>query len=56
LLTETEYKSVIIDSALFLPPNDSSILPKLSYLKEFAVRIFTPLKGAFIVGAGRKEK
>lgn len=56
LLIEAGFKSVIIDSSLFLPPNDSSMLPRFAYLREYSGRIFTPLNGAFIVGVGRKEK
>ena len=56
LLIEAGFKSVIIDSSLFLPPNDNYTLPKFVFLREFLGRYFTPLKGAFIVGVGRKEK
>lgn len=56
LLIDAGFKSIIIDSSLFLPPNNSSMLPRFAYLREYSGRIFTPLNGAFIVGVGRKEK
>lgn len=54
LLTKAGFKSVIIESSLFIPPNDSARLPKFAHLREYFGKIFTPLNGAFLVGVGEK--